>query len=101
MARRPLYRYLPADAADDYDCVWYQLTLERVAENPPRTPRRQLQVSAVAQWATIWRLCEAAIAERLSVGGSLSDIAEAGGITPKGLRQLRRGLLWVTSPQVV
>src|SRR4051812_38196679 len=97
MPNRSRHRYRPSDAAEDYGCVWYELTPERIAQEPPRTQRFQLQLDAVAQWAAIWRLCEGAIQERLLAGATLTDIAASGGLTVKGLRQTRNGLVWPDS----
>ena len=91
------HRYRPADAAHDYGCVWFELTPELIAEAPARTQRFQLQLDAVSQWAAIWRLCEAAIQERLLAGKTLTDIAGNVGLTTKGLRQIRNGLVWPDS----
>lgn len=97
MPNQPRHRYRPADAAEDYGCVWYELTPERIAQEPPRTQRFRLQLDAVQQWAAIWRLCETAIQDRLLAGQTLTAIAGSGGLTPKGLRQIRDGLVWPDS----
>jgi hypothetical protein len=97
VANRLHDRLSPADATGDYGCVWYELTPERIAQRPPRTRHLHLRLAAVAQWGAIWRLCETAIEERLSAGDTLAGIAEAGGLTTKGLRQIRQGLVWPDS----